>query len=59
MKEAYLRLLGGEHLDMLRIMGNLTLTYKEQGWQKDMGELQAKVKEVHLRLFGAEHLDIA
>ncbi|KAF2875763.1 Tetratricopeptide repeat-domain-containing protein, partial [Massariosphaeria phaeospora] len=49
------RVLGEEHPDTLTSIGNLALTYRNQGRWKEAEELQAKELEICSRVLGEEH----
>jgi tetratricopeptide (TPR) repeat protein len=53
--EARLRVLGEEHPDTLRAMGDLASTYWKQGRSKEAEELEVKVMEARSRVLGEEH----
>jgi hypothetical protein len=49
------RVLGDEHPDTLTSMGNLALTYSNQGRWKEAEELEVQVIETRKRVLGDEH----
>ena len=51
------KLLGVEHPDTLRSMGNLAATYSNLGKWNEAEQLEVKVLEIRKKLFGAEHPD--
>jgi hypothetical protein len=51
------RVLREEHPSTLTSMGNLALTYRNQGRWKEAKELEVQVIETSLRVFGEEHLN--
>jgi tetratricopeptide (TPR) repeat protein len=51
------RVLGEEHPDTLRSMGNLASTYQNQGRWKEAEELEVQVMETTKRVLGEEHPD--
>jgi tetratricopeptide (TPR) repeat protein len=55
--EARQRVLGEEHPDTIRAMGNLAATYWKQGRWKEAEEAEIKVLEARRRVLGEEHLD--
>ena len=48
-------MLGAEHPDTLRAMGNLAVTYRDQGRLKEAEELELQVRDARLISLGAEH----
>ena len=56
-RDICLTMLGAEHPDTLSAMGNLSVTYRDQGWWKETEELNVHVRGVCLRVFGADHPD--
>ncbi|CAI0654350.1 unnamed protein product [Colletotrichum noveboracense] len=48
-------ILGEEHPDTLRSMGNLAATYRNQGRWEEAEELNMRVMETSLRVLGEEH----
>ena len=50
-------LLGAEHPDTLHSMGNLAITYKNQGRWNEAEQLDINVMDVTEKLLGAEHPD--
>ena len=52
------RVLGKEHPDSLISMGNLVLTYRDQGQLKEAEELQVQVMETRKQVLGKEHPDL-
>jgi tetratricopeptide (TPR) repeat protein len=57
MMEARRRVLGEEHPDTIRAMGNLAATHCIQGRLKEAEELQVKVIDAMRRVLGEEHPD--
>src|ERR1700751_3121216 len=55
--EVRMRLLGKEHPDTLRSMGNLALTLRDQGDYAGARQLQERTREVSMRVLGEEHPD--
>jgi len=51
------RLLGVEHSDTLRSMGNLAATYWHQGRWNESERFEVNVIELSKRLLGSEHPD--
>jgi hypothetical protein len=49
------KVIGEEHPDTLASMGNLALTYKEQGRQREAKELELQVMTTKKILLGNEH----
>nr|OQO18566.1 hypothetical protein B0A51_14525 [Rachicladosporium sp. CCFEE 5018] len=50
-------LLGEEHVNTLKSMNNLALTYRHQGLFKEAEKLHVEVLEAQRRVLGEEHLD--
>src|SRR5467141_3805428 len=53
--DAYKRALGPEHPSTLSSIGNLALTYRNQGRWKEAEELQLRAMETSLTVLGQEH----
>ena len=51
------KLLGAEHPDTLNSMGNLAVTYSNQGRWNEAEQLEVQVMEMRKKLLGAEHPD--
>jgi hypothetical protein len=51
------KLLGAEHPDTLRSMGNLASTYRNQGRWNEAEQLEIQVLDMRKKLLGAEHPD--
>ena len=49
------RVLGEEHPDTLTSIGNLALTYRNQGRWKEAEQLEVQVLEMTKRVLGEEH----
>jgi tetratricopeptide (TPR) repeat protein len=55
--EARRRVIGAEHPDTLRAVGNLAATYRKQGRKEEAEELQVMVLKARRRVLGEEHPD--
>ncbi|PCD23156.1 hypothetical protein AU210_014679 [Fusarium oxysporum f. sp. radicis-cucumerinum] len=53
--ELRIEILGEEHPDTLKSMGNLASTYRNQGRWKEAEELEVDVMEIRKRVLGEEH----
>jgi hypothetical protein len=51
------KLLGAEHPDTLLSMGNLAVTYSNQGKWNEAEQLEVQVLDMRKKLLGAEHPD--